>query len=75
MKSGIHPEVFNVVVTCVCGAEYQTTSTKKISRTDICANCHPFYTGKQKIIDTEGRIDKFKKKFGSTYMDNTKKKK
>lgn len=68
MKKGIHPKYGPIKVTCVCGASYETQSTAKYSKIDICANCHPFYTGKQKIIDTEGRIEKFRKKFGTDYL-------
>ncbi|MCB9062299.1 MAG: 50S ribosomal protein L31 [Halobacteriovoraceae bacterium] len=74
MKQGIHPEYHNVVITCVCGATYNTRSTAQLDKVDICSNCHPFYTGKQKVVDTEGRIEKFRKKFGDNYT-NVKKKK
>jgi len=67
MKAQIHPEYHSVAVECVCGNTFNTKSTKKISKIDICSNCHPFYTGKHKILDTEGRIEKFRKKFGNTY--------
>jgi large subunit ribosomal protein L31 len=73
MKQGIHPEYNEVTVECVCGAVYQTRSTAKLAKIDICANCHPFYSGKQKVIDTEGRIEKFRKKFGSNYGTAVKK--
>ncbi|MCR9204395.1 MAG: 50S ribosomal protein L31 [Halobacteriovoraceae bacterium] len=73
MKAGIHPEYNDVTINCVCGASYQTRSTTKLEKVDICASCHPFYTGKQKVLDTEGRIEKFKKKFGTRYA-NVKKK-
>ncbi len=63
MKEGIHPEYQDAVIKCVCGNEMKTRSTKKEIRVDICAKCHPFYTGKQKLVDTGGRVDKFKKKF------------
>jgi large subunit ribosomal protein L31 len=63
MKKDIHPKVnTNVTVTCACGNSFSTHSTVDAIQVDICSNCHPFYTGKQKFIDTEGRIDKFKKK-------------
>ena len=62
MKEGIHPEYQDAVIKCVCGNEMKTRSTKKEIRVDICAKCHPFYTGKQKLVDTGGRVDKFKKK-------------
>jgi large subunit ribosomal protein L31 len=65
MKDGIHPKYYSdATVTCVCGATWQTGSTQKELRVDICSNCHPFYTGKQKLIDTEGRIDRFRRKYG-----------
>lgn len=73
MKAGIHPEYNEVTISCVCGASYQTRSTAKLEKIDICASCHPFYTGKQKVLDTEGRIEKFRKKFGSRYANRTKK--
>ena len=67
MKAGIHPEYNEVNISCVCGATYETKSTVELSKIDICASCHPFYTGKQKVLDSEGRIEKFRKKFGSRY--------
>lgn len=68
MKEGIHPDYSAVTIECVCGAVYHTKSTKKdLTKIDICGSCHPFYSGKQKIIDTEGRIEKFRKKFGDSY--------
>lgn len=64
MKEGIHPTYFSdALVTCVCGNTFKTGSTQKEIRVDICSACHPFYTGKQKLIDTEGRIDRFRKKY------------
>ncbi len=63
MKDGIHPQFFtNAVVTCACGNTFTTGSTSKELHTEICSNCHPFYTGKQKLIDTAGSIDRFKKR-------------
>ncbi len=73
MKKGIHPKYNEINVKCVCGSEIQTKSTKDISKIDICSSCHPFYTGKQKVLDTEGRIDKFRKKFGTDYTNLKKK--
>jgi len=69
MKDGIHPEYKDVTITCVCGTIYETRSTANISKIDICGACHPFYTGKQKVMDTEGRIEKFQKKYGSAFAD------
>lgn len=63
MKEGIHPEYEKVTVRCACGAEFETRSTKKDIRLDICSKCHPFFTGKQKLVDTGGRVDRFKKRF------------
>ncbi len=62
MKEGIHPKYEKVVVRCACGAEFETRSTKEGIRLDICSNCHPFFTGKQKLVDTGGRVDRFKKR-------------
>jgi large subunit ribosomal protein L31 len=73
MKANIHPKYEATTVKCVCGAIYETKSTISLEKIDICASCHPFYTGKTKIIDTEGRIEKFKKKFGTDYTKTTKK--
>ena len=64
MKQGIHPEYKTTTVKCACGAEYETRSTKENLRVDICSNCHPFFTGKQKMVDTGGRVSRFNKKFG-----------
>ena len=67
MKESLHPKYYdNAVVTCVCGASWTTGSTMKELRVDICSNCHPFYTGKQKLIDTEGRVDRFRKKYATS---------
>ncbi len=63
MKQGIHPDYKVTTVHCACGASFLTRSTKKDVKLDICSVCHPFFTGKQKLIDTEGRVDKFRKKY------------
>jgi large subunit ribosomal protein L31 len=63
MKQGIHPDYKLSAVHCACGEAYETRSTKPSIRLDICSVCHPFFTGKQKLIDTEGRIEKFRKKY------------
>lgn len=63
MKTGIHPNYKQVTATCVCGNKFTTGSTGGDIRTEICAACHPFFTGTQKIVDTEGRVDRFLKKF------------
>lgn len=64
MREAIHPNYQQTVIKCACGATYNTGSTKKDVHVEICANCHPFFTGKQKMIDVGGRVDKFKKRFG-----------
>lgn len=63
MKTKIHPEYKLATITCACGTVYETMSTKENVKVEICANCHPLFTGKEKYIDTAGRIDRFKKKF------------
>lgn len=66
MKSDIHPAYANVTATCSCGNVIQTRSTlAKDLHLDVCSKCHPFYSGKQKVLDTGGRIDRFKKRFGN----------
>ena len=69
MKPGIHPEYHDVTVHCACGASWQTRCTKPEVRLDICSSCHPFFTGRQKLIDTEGRVDRFTKKFGAQTVE------
>ncbi|MBU7007347.1 50S ribosomal protein L31 [Phosphitispora fastidiosa] len=64
MKKDIHPKYGSAVVTCACGETFESGSTKKELRVEICSKCHPFFTGKQKFVDTSGRVDKFKKKYG-----------
>jgi large subunit ribosomal protein L31 len=63
LKEGIHPDYKEVKVVCACGETFMTRSTKQDIHLDICSKCHPFYTGKQKIVDAEGRVEKFKKKY------------
>ena len=63
MKDGIHPEYKPTTVKCACGATFETSSTKEDIRVDICSNCHPFFTGRQKLVDTGGRVDRFKKRY------------
>lgn len=63
MKEKIHPQYHEITVSCSCGEQFKTRSTKKELRLDICSSCHPFYTGKQKLIDTAGRVDRFNKKY------------
>jgi len=64
VKAKIHPEYQEAVIRCACGETFTVGSTKKELRVDICSKCHPFFTGKQKFVDTGGRVEKFKKKFG-----------
>jgi large subunit ribosomal protein L31 len=64
MKKDIHPEYVEANVTCACGNTFTTRSTKKEIRVEICSSCHPFFTGKQKYIDSAGRVEKFKRKYG-----------
>lgn len=63
MKEGIHPEYKETTITCVCGNVIETKSTKQDIKTEICSQCHPFMTGKQKIMDTAGRVERFKRKY------------
>lgn len=63
MKKDIHPNSKEVIASCVCGAQFKTISTIDQIRVDICSQCHPFYTGTEKIVDTEGRVDRFKKRY------------
>ena len=64
MKEGIHPKYKKTVVKCACGETFESGSTKETLHVEICSKCHPFFTGKQKLVDTSGRVDRFKKKFG-----------
>lgn len=64
MKKGIHPEYKAATIKCACGAVIETHSTKGNYVIEICSSCHPFFTGKQKIVDTEGRVDRFNRKYG-----------
>lgn len=63
MKEGIHPKYFQTTAHCACGASYEIGSTKQNIKIDICSACHPLFTGKQKLLDTEGRVQKFKKRY------------
>jgi large subunit ribosomal protein L31 len=64
MKEGIHPAYYETTITCVCGNVIKTRSTMKDFHVEICSNCHPFFTGKQKLIDTAGRVERFRRKYG-----------
>ena len=64
MKEGIHPNYKPATITCACGAVWETGSTKQDIHVEVCSKCHPFYTVRQKLVDTGGRVDRFKKRFG-----------
>jgi large subunit ribosomal protein L31 len=66
MKAKIHPNYIRTKVTCACGNTWETRSTKPELRVEVCSNCHPFYTGEQRIVDVEGRVDRFKKRYNLT---------
>lgn len=72
MKKDIHPEYLEAKVTCACGNTFTTRATVKEIKVDICNACHPFYTGKQKFVDTTGRVERFQKKFGGQYFQKSK---
>ena len=63
MKDGIHPEYKIATAHCACGSKFQTRSTREELAVDVCGACHPFYTGKQRLVDTQGRIDRFRRKY------------
>lgn len=73
MKEGIHPEYQEAVFRCACGAEIHTISTKPEYKIEICSACHPFFTGKQKLVDSAGRVERFMKKYGETAVATGKK--
>lgn len=73
MKSGIHPNYVNTTVTCGCGNTFQTRSTTKELRVEICSACHPFYTGQQKLLDTAGRVERFNQKYAKFRKDQQEK--
>lgn len=64
MKEGIHPEYKRATITCACGHVVETRSTVQNIHVEICSHCHPFFTGKQKLVDSAGRVEKFKRKYG-----------
>jgi len=63
MKEGIHPKYEQATISCACGATYETRSTRGSFQVEVCAACHPFYTGQQKLIDTQGRVERFRNKY------------
>ena len=74
MKKEIHPEYHKALVHCACGHEFETGSTLKEIKVEICSQCHPFFTGKQKLIDTAGRVERFKNKYAKFNNDEAEKK-
>ncbi len=64
MKEKIHPKYYDTTITCACGNVIKTRSTRKDIRVEICSSCHPFFTGRQKLIDTAGRVDRYRRKYG-----------
>jgi large subunit ribosomal protein L31 len=72
VKEGIHPKYHDVEARCACGATWKTRSTKPELHLEICSNCHPFFTGKQKLLDTEGRVERFTKKYGAQTSESRK---
>lgn len=65
MKQGIHPQLYPAVIRCSCGAEFETLSTKKELHVDVCSRCHPFFTGETRLVDAEGRVERFTRKYGN----------
>jgi large subunit ribosomal protein L31 len=72
VKEGIHPKYYDIEARCACGATWKTRSTKPELHLEICNNCHPFFTGRQKLIDTEGRVERFTKRFGTQTSETRK---
>ncbi len=64
MKTGIHPEYVNATVHCACGNTFQTRATKADIHVEVCSSCHPYFTGEQRIVDTAGRVERFKRRYG-----------
>jgi large subunit ribosomal protein L31 len=65
MKAGIHPKYMKATVICACGHTWQTMSTQEVLKTDLCSNCHPYYTGEQRIVDTAGQVERFMRRMGA----------
>ncbi len=64
MKADLHPKYYQATVSCACGESFEAGSTRETLRVEICSKCHPFFTGKQKFVDTGGRVERFKRKYG-----------
>ena len=75
MREGIHPDYHQVTVHCACGAEHKTRSTKKDLRVELCSQCHPFFTGKQKLVDTAGRVERFQRRYAKSGKEQARRKK
>ncbi len=73
MRADIHPQYHEVDVRCACGATWKTRSTRQELHLDICSSCHPFFTGRQKLVDTEGRVERFMKKYGKVTVEGRRK--
>lgn len=71
MKAGIHPKYVLATVHCACGNTWQTMSTREVLKTDLCSNCHPFYTGEQRIVDTAGQVERFMRRMGNRTVTAT----
>lgn len=71
MKTGIHPKYVQATVTCACGNTFTVGSTRENMRVDICSKCHPFYTGTQRIVDTAGRVERFRRRFNLSEEENS----
>ncbi len=71
MKAGIHPKYVLATVHCACGNEWQTMSTREVLKTDLCSNCHPFYTGEQRIVDTAGQVERFMRRMNNRTQTQT----
>lgn len=72
VKKGIHPEYVEAIVTCACGETWRTRSTKREIHLEVCSACHPFFTGRQKYVDTAGRVERFQKKYGARQAGESK---
>lgn len=75
MKEGIHPEYKDALVTCACGNTFTTRSTLESIHVEICSRCHPFFTGRQKLVDTAGRVERFRRKYGKAEAGKSRSKK
>jgi len=71
LRKDIHPEYYDTNIVCACGNVIPTRSTKKDIRIEICSNCHPFFTGKQKLVDSEGRVERFKRRYAKHIQEDT----